>query len=91
MFSFVRNRAATSEDDEASGWSDHSSDTGDGEDDSSWSEDASAKIDGDDESGESDGRRGREGKYTCSVCGMCLHKPALLKQHMASHSDKVSA
>ena len=59
--------------------------------DSSWSEDAPAEIEGDDEGGESDGRREREGKYTCSVCGMCLYKPALQKQHMASHSDKVRA
>jgi hypothetical protein len=31
------------------------------------------KIEGDGESGESNDRREREGKYTCSVCGMSLY------------------
>lgn len=55
----------------------------------SWEEASSKKgVDHDESSACGKGSAG--GKYKCSVCGVLLMKPSLLKQHMCSHSEDVS-
>ena len=34
-------------------------------------------------------QRDKRGKYACNVCDVVVTKPALLEQHMASHSEEV--